>query len=576
MNYYIDSNIGDDSNAGTASEHPWSSFSPLKETELRPGDRVEILSPGKYDTSLVIHGSGTEENPIRVVFAPGRYDFHPESLTQRCYNISNNNEEPEKLKNIGILIEKSKYVEISGPGARIVCRAKMIVCCIDESEDISIRDLQVDYHRPTVSEFIVTNVTDDSADITIHPDSKYSVIDGGILWQGEGWSYDTGLAQELIPETGLIWRLKDPLLDMTIEELEPGKIRAKGEHKMVADRVFQLRDTYRDYVGMFIRRSSNIRLLSLDFFYLHGMGIVGQFSEDIILDRVNVAPEKDSGRTCSVWADATHFSGCKGKITYRNCIFDGAHDDAINIHGTYLQVQEVISENSIRLRFMQRQTYGVMAFNPGDEVDFVRWDSMEIFGKGIVRDAEMIDPYEMKVTFEEGIPESLRINDVLENVTWTPEVEVTGCTIKRIPTRGFLITTRKKVVVRDNHFIRMFRNGINIESDTANWFESGCVRDMTIENNCFEECGKEAVLISPRQSVANPGVHKNISIKGNTFILPEGGSAVKASGLSGLSISNNKIDMTNSPYQNETFVTSDCDDVIISNNVFRIKRKKHE
>lgn len=33
-------------------------------------------------------------------------------------------------------------------------------------------------------------------------------------------------------------------------------------------------------------------------------------------------------------ADATHFSGCKGKITSCNGLYEGMMDDAINVHGT--------------------------------------------------------------------------------------------------------------------------------------------------------------------------------------------------------------------------------------------------
>ena len=51
--------------------------------------------------------------------------------------------------------------------------------------------LSFDYHRPTVSEFSVTATTDDYADLTIHPDSAYEVVDGEICWLGEGLCMDS-------------------------------------------------------------------------------------------------------------------------------------------------------------------------------------------------------------------------------------------------------------------------------------------------------------------------------------------------------------------------------------------------
>jgi hypothetical protein len=60
---------------------------------------------------------------------------------------------------------------------------------------------------------------------------------------------------------------------------------------------------------------------------------------------------------------------------------------------------------------------------------------------------------ELLVTLQQPVPKEFQHNDVLENVTWTPEVEIRGCRVSRIPTRGFLITTRRRVPVEDNEFL---------------------------------------------------------------------------------------------------------------------------
>lgn len=568
IEYYISPHAGSDTNAGTTKSAPWKSFTPLQAIRLQPGDRIEVLEPGRFDSSCIIQGEGTPHQPIQLQLAPGRYDFHTNNLTKRCYHISNNNDAPSTPKNIGVLITNAKHFVFQGNGARLVCRGKMIPLCMDRSESITITNLKIDYHRPTVSEFSVLATTTEHADISVHPDSTYELRDGQIIWLGEGWRYNTGLAQELIPATGQIWRRQDPLLDMHLEALGPELIRAHGAHTMTAGHVYQLRDTTRDCVGIFMQNSKSLNLENLDLYFLHGMGIVGQFSEDITLDHIHMTPEASSGRTCSVWADATHFSGCRGHITYRDCIFDGTHDDAINVHGTYLQIQELRSENVVRLRFMHRQTFGLMAFHPGDEVDFVRWDSMEIFSSNQVANVQMTDPYEMLVTFDSPLPFGTRLKDVIENVTWTPSVTITGCTTKRIPTRGFLLTTRRRVVVKDNDFLRINSGGINIDSDTSNWYESGCVRDMEITNNRFVKCGGEAILINPRHSIANPAIHRNIRITGNAFMIPAKASAIKAVGTSELVFSDNRIELDTDRLKDDIILTNDCGAVTISNNHF--------
>ena len=248
----------------------------------------------------------------------------------------------------------------------------MIECCIDGCEDISVSGLTFDYQRPTVSEFRVAAAGPTVMSISrIHTDSRYKIADGGIVWQGEGWTETTGLAQELDPETGRVHRLRDPLMGLRLEELKPFLVRAHGKSGMKPGLDLSNPDTFRDYCGVFTRRSRDITWKDVSFRFLHGMGLVSQFSENLTFDSVTIAPDPASGRTTAAWADCLHVSGCRGKVLVRDCVFSGAHDDAINVHGTYLRVVGRPAADQIRLRFMQPQTFGFLAFNPGDEVEFV-------------------------------------------------------------------------------------------------------------------------------------------------------------------------------------------------------------
>lgn len=562
--YFIDPGMGCDAHGGVERGDPWRSFAPLNARRLGPGDRVEVLRPGSFEQGLLIRGHGTAERPITVHFAPGHYAIYPTQAETRRYHISNANDGADGEKASALMIEHASHVVVSGPDARIVCRGKMIELCIDHSEHVHVSDLQFDYHRPTVSEFRVVAANEAYAELAIHPDSAYRVAEGRIVWQGEGWCYDTGLAQELIPETDEVWRRQDPLAGLAIEELAPFRIRAWGRHDMVVGRVFQLRDPFRDGVGVFVRRSSGIALRDVDLLFMHGMGVLCQFSADITLDRVAIAPEQARGRTTAAWADCTHFSGCRGRIVIRDCTFCGAHDDAVNIHGTHLRIVGQPSGHQIKVCFMHRQSYGFMAFNPGDEIEFVRWDSLAPFGSNAVTAVELLDPKELLLTLAGPVPD-WHADDVIENVTWTPSAEISGCTAMRIPTRGFLITTRRKVEVRNNTFVRL-RNGIHIESDAEGWFESGCVRDMTIRGNRFLECTKAAIRISPHNRTPNDAVHRNITITENEFVLVGSGPAVEATGVAGLTVTDNRLLADARGEAEELLVASGCRDVTMTHN----------
>ena len=296
--YYVDPVNGDDGHAGIDRELAWRSFVLVNRLLLAAGDRVEIISPGSFDHTLALTGSGTAEAPVTVCFAPGRYDFHPGNALRRRYNISNANDDADGDKAIGILLEGARHFTISGNGARIFYRGKMIEVCIDSSDYITVFDLQFDYHRPTVSEFTVVSVAYDYADLSIHEDSRYTIEDNSLIWEGEGWRHGIARAQQLDLDSNRVWRCDDPLDGMQIEELSPFLVRARGKHGMTENRVFQIRQVLRDCAGVFVRSSKDITFNHVDFFFLHGLGIICQFTENITLDSVSIALDEDSGRTC--------------------------------------------------------------------------------------------------------------------------------------------------------------------------------------------------------------------------------------------------------------------------------------
>jgi hypothetical protein len=568
--YYIHPVAGEDQNNGRAVDRPWKTFAPVNQMQLKPGDRVEVLAPGSFDQSLIIKGTGTAEQPIEIHFAPGRYDIFPDQLERRQYHISNTNADPEGHKAIAILFDGAKHIHLSGPGARLVCRGKMMHVCVDSSENITITDLAFDYHRPTVSEFKVTAVSEETADLEVHPDSTYRIEDGKVIWVGEGWEHEGELGQVLDVETGELRRRRHPLQGLTVEEIEPFKLRANGKHDLKAGRIYQIRRGWRDYAAVFTRRSKDIVWRDVNFYFLHGMGLVSQFSENLTFENVSIAPDRKSGRIGAAWADCLHVSGCRGKIIVKDCLFSGAQDDAINIHGTHLQVVERLSDRQVRVRFMHKQTFGFMAFNLGDEITFLHRDSMQTFGENIVKEAVLENERDMLLSMERDLPEGIDDGDAIENVTWTPEVKITGCTVKHIPTRGFLLTTRRSVLVENNTFHRTRMFGILIENDAQGWYESGPVRDMTIRGNRFLHCREPVIHINPRNSVPNPAVHQNIRVIGNQFLLKDQ-YWVGAKSTTGLELRDNIIYSDVAKSDPDGIKTHDCAEVVSEGNRYRPK-----
>lgn len=570
--YFINPTAGADTHPGTDRQHPWRSFGPLNQLRLSPGDRVEILAPGSFEQTLLLTGAGTAKEPVEVHFAPGRYDLHPEHAYREAYQISNTNALPDEAKAVAFLLRRAKHFRLSGAGATMVHRGKMIEVCIDHSEDITISDLAFDYHRPTVSEYKVAAVGDGHVDLQIHRDSPYSIDDGKITWQGEGWSHQDGLTQQLDLATDEVWRRRDPLKGLKMEEIKPFLVRAHGKTDLKPQRIYQVRKTERDCAGVFTRRSKDITWKNVHFRFLHGMGLVHQFSENLTFDAVTLAPEKASGRTTSAWADGIHISGCKGKVLVKDCFFSGTHDDPINVHGTHLRVVERLPDQQVKVRFMHKQTFGFLAFNPGDDIEFVHTDTLATYGPNTVTEAKMLNPKELLLTLKHPLPAEFRENDAMENITWTPAVEIRGCTMERIPTRGFLLTTRRPVLVEDNTFLATRMSGIRIENGATGWCESGCVRNLTIRNNKFIRCAEPVIHIDPQNTVPNNAVHQNIRIENNEFVLRRK-SIIKAKSTKGLHFTGNTIRATEELDDASTILTKDCADVVAKGNNYELRPK---
>ena len=67
-------------------------------------------------------------------------------------------------------------------------------------------------------------------------------------------------------------------------EISPFKIKFSGDFSTAnfnEGDILTIRDPYRDEVGVFNNRSHNVTFENLKFYYIHGLGIVSQLSENI-------------------------------------------------------------------------------------------------------------------------------------------------------------------------------------------------------------------------------------------------------------------------------------------------------
>lgn len=568
--YYIDPTKGSDSNTGLQPEQAWKSFRQVNGLQLAPGDTVNVLSPGAFHESLMLMAAGTDAAPVKVKFAPGRYDIYPDGALKRSLHISNTNDKPTEPKAIALMFDSCSFVQVAAKDAAFVMHGKMIETFINKSRNITLDGCSYDYQRPTVSEFTVTGSGPDYVDVKVHPDSKFSIRDSALTWIGEGWSYQPGnYWQVLHPQTNELSRTDINMKGARFALLPDSTLRISFRRNPGFDTgaIYQNRDVTRDCAGILLQYSNNIELKNIRINFMHGMGVVSQYCRQIEMDSITVRPAENSGRTCAAWADILHFSGCSGRIEISNAYLSAANDDAINVHGTHLKIVNVIAPNKIQVRFMHPQSFGFDAFTAGDSIAFINAGTLLTIEENQVTSVKRLNDKDILLTLKHKISNAVGLLDAVENITATPEVWVHHSVINRIPTRGILMTTRRKVMIENNTLDRTHMSGIFINDDASGWYESGMVKDLTIRNNRFIRCGEPVINIHPENKIAcKTAVHNNITVTDNYFTLQQ--DALLAAKCTGnLKITGNTIEISHTQNKIDDIIKlEDCSFIDIADN----------
>lgn len=519
------------------------------------------------------------DGPVILDFPEGTYNLYPDQAYHRELYISNTvgADQNYKMKNIGFLLEGMQDVTIEGNGSVFLFHGNMTSFSTIDSTNITFQNYEFDYEDPSVIDITVESVEGNSAVISVPQYYEYEISGTDITWKSSvspytGERYWTAknalrnLANQVYDaSTDLTVRSGTPLFNglSGLEEIEPHRLKFTYNNGISASirqgLTYQMRNTTRDHAGMFFWKSENISLRDVGVHFLYGFGIVFQHSTDITLDGVVFDTPEGSGRTTAGFADFLQVSGCKGDVLIENCSFSNPHDDPINIHGTFNQVVERIAANKFKVRYMHNETAGFPNFFVGDEVEFMTKGNM-IPVEGSVATVTAVEGptgcdgadvsgtkslTDIIITLDKDMPGEIMANThVVENITYTPSVVIRNNFFKRTPTRGILVTTRKPVVIADNTFDGMGMASIYISNDAQGWYESGPVRDVTIERNTFlrPSAGAAAVFIEPTNPTVSTTstVHENIKIRENKFYM-QNGQVLNAKSVKGLTFTNNEI-----------------------------------
>ena len=452
------------------------------------------------------------EIPAELLIDSGEYDFYPDSALVREYYVSNHDQ--DNPKRVAIALEGMKNFTLKGNPdgngyANLMMNGRMLPVAMVDCENCTLELIAVDTRVPQITQVEVLENAGGYITYRIAPYVNYRIDNGRLVVYGSNWEFVPCWGIAFDGETKhIIYTTSDIGVGTSgVEEIAPRVIRAPwNDVRLVPGSVIAMRSYQRPTPGIFVSKCKNTSLLTSIVFYAEGMGLLAQMSEDITLDGFRVALREDGDRYFTTQADATHFSGCKGKITSVDGLYEGMMDDAINVHGTYLRVVERIDDYTVVGRYMHGQAYGFYWGGAGDSVQFVQSSTMEVVGGNEV---EEIKPYnkeiadgcmspdfelnfqldgtkEFIIRFKKPLPVDIA-NGLygIENLEWTPEVYFAGNTIRNNRARGALFSTPKSTLVENNLFDHTSGTAILLCGDCNGWFETGACRDVVIRNNRF-------------------------------------------------------------------------------------------
>jgi hypothetical protein len=491
-----------------------------------------------------------------LTFPKGRYDFWPSHCIEKDYFESNTND--NNPKRLAIFIEHFEGLTVDGNGSDFVFHDRMQPFTVDNSSNIVIKNLTIDWDIPLTAQATVLQTTDSYIDLQINAyESPYIIENDRLVFVGEGCKSAWGGTMEfdrdkriVVPQTGDHGCIRSDG-GLRAEELSKGTVRLSGKYNRTpaAGNLLVLRHSERDHAGIFIVDSKNVGLENIDVYHCGGLGILAQYSENLLFTNVNNIPNEKKGRILAGHDDGFQISNCKGDVTVKNCIFHALMDDPINVHGTSVRIIERVDDYTLHCRFMHHQSSGMTWARVGESVGFINNQNMQTIAHGTVKSYSRKTKDDFEVVFTQPIPKQVTPDYALENLTWTCNFSVTDSYFKSCRARGLLVSTPGKVVISNNVF-ESSGSAILIAGDANGWFESGAVNDVTITRNTFKSpcmtsmyqfC--EGIIsvfpIIPQKSAAT-FFHRNIVITNNVFELYDY-PILYALSVDGIDFSNNKL-----------------------------------
>lgn len=548
---------------------------------------VITIKPTAADMTPIVRDllAAAKDTDVKLIFESGNYKFLSQLAKERyCYITNHEN----GLKRIIFDFRNFDSVEIEGNGAKFIFSGLCAPFVFDHCKKVTLNNFSIDWDKPFdfVGEVIAINPNEGWRDIKPinngvdwkleKGELKFPNIDGLVFLEpGHTLAFD---AKTKAVAYGA-WDINSK--PTKIEKLANGNLRFYEKLKNYPSVGSLLNSSgvtsqNRYSAAVWGIASNNILIDEVIINYSIGMGFMFEKCENITLKKSGVYLPNSTNRVVASNADATHFSNCKGDILIEDCRFENMLDDGTNVHGTYAVINEIINENTLRIKLGHFQQDGFLFANESDQIWFIQQPNPQRGLENEVEKVNVINANYTEIIFKNPLPKDLKVGDILENKTWNPTFTMRNTVVRNNRARSIVLKTPLKTVIENNEFSSMM-SAIFFRGETFFWYESGAVTNVLIQNNRFINVAhggpEHAVLyITPRlgKSFDSTSFYdENIQFINNKIETFDN-RIVWANSVNGLIIKDNVIKKTfdfaqqypNSPM----FDFANCKDILLENN----------
>jgi len=455
-------------------------------------------------------------------------------------------------KNVWVRVEGADRVALDFQGSTLTFRGLIQPFFFKNCGQVEIRNVRLDWARPPFSQGTIVAAGEESLEIEFDP--EYPVSSGtpvaGLIDYVPGsahplrgtvdWFHIAERTELTGPRT-LRVTLKERLRARMREGGNGGRAVPAVGMSVVARHVMNYKAAFLFY------GCGSVKLENATVYAAPGMGVIGHGCGDVSIRGLRVMRRPGSDRVLSANTDATHFIGCKGTISFDDCLFEGMGDDATNVHGFYLSCRGYGEDGTLYCGIdadIQSEYPEIPA--AGDVIELTRRSTLKPYATLTVREAESGPGGEIALRFEEELPAEFSPVDLLANASRVAKLRFLDSVVRNNRARAVLVQTRD-AVISGNTFDHCTGTAVHVNC-ADNWKESVRTENVTVAGNTFLSCGygagtyreTSALALMTESEKAERDVHRAFSFTGNV-VYGNGRAGVSLGALSGAVLRGNRF-----------------------------------